>query len=46
VVNGVLSFRPARRILLRAILQHIEFLEEGIERLSSEIEALRPLFRS
>jgi transposase len=31
--------RRTHRILLRAILHHVEFLEEGIEELCSEIEA-------
>jgi transposase len=32
--------RQSHRLLMRAMLNHIEFLEDGIERLSAEIETL------
>ena len=36
--------RHSHRLLMRAMLNHIEFLEDGIERLSAEIETLTAPF--
>jgi transposase len=36
--------RRSHRLLMRAMLNHIEFLEDGIERLSAEIETLTAPF--